>query len=106
MARSFLAGLFGGRSAPRLEHLHFVLYTRPGCHLCEAAWERLRQEQARYRFRLSLVNVDTDAGFALRYGERVPVVTVNGKERFRGGINGVLLTRLLRAQANARGRRP
>ncbi|HEV3260459.1 MAG TPA: glutaredoxin family protein [Gemmataceae bacterium] len=104
MSHSFLAGLFGARSEPGLEHLGFVLYTRPGCHLCELAWDRLRKEQARYRFRVSLVNVDADTALAARYGERVPVVTVNGKQRFSGGVNGVLLTRLLVAEANRRGR--
>jgi hypothetical protein len=29
----------------------------------------------------------------------VPVVTVNGKVRFRGEVNNVLLDRLLRAEA-------
>jgi len=105
MLRSFLAALFRARPLPGLEHLHVVLYTRPGCHLCDRAWDQLRKEQARYRFRLSRVNVDADAALAARYGELVPVVTVNGKERFRGGINGVLWRRLLRAEANVRGRR-
>ena len=32
------------------------------------------------------------------YGEQVPVVTVDGKVRFRGGVNRVLLQRLLEAE--------
>lgn len=84
------------RKAPALDHLEVVLYTRPGCHLCEAAWKQLRHEQRRYRFRLTAVNVDTDPELARQYGNLVPVVTVNGKVRFRGGINWVLWRRLLR----------
>lgn len=76
-----------------------VLYTRRGCHLCETAWNHLRQEQRRYRFPLTVVDVDSDPEWIARYGECVPVVTAAGKVRFRGGVNRVLLARLLRAEA-------
>src|SRR5262245_531418 len=81
-----------------LGHLRFAFYTRRGCHLGEDAWRVLLREQRRHGFRLEAVDVDADAELAARYGEQVPVVTVNGKVRFRGGVNGVLLTRLLRAE--------
>src|SRR5262245_61407936 len=80
---------------PRLGHVRFVLYTRRGCHLCEDAWRLLRSEQRRYRFALDAVDVDSDPDIAARHGACVPVVTVNGKVRFRGGVNRVLLGRLL-----------
>jgi hypothetical protein len=35
-------------------------------------------------------------------GKLVPVVVVNGRLRFRGGVNRVLLERLLRAEADRR----
>jgi hypothetical protein len=76
-----------------------LLYTRTGCHLCETAWERLRRAQRRYRFALAAVDVDTDPELAARHGDCVPVVTVNGKVRFRGLINPVLLARLLNAES-------
>lgn len=74
-----------------------VLYTRHGCHLCETAWERLQAAQQRHGFRLEVVDVDTDPTLVAQYGEQVPVVTVNGQLRFRGGVNPVLLERLFRA---------
>ena len=76
-----------------------VMYTRQGCHLCEEAWTRLKQARRRYAFVLEQIDVDGDPALAARYGEEVPVVTVNGKERFRGGVNAVLLERLLAAEA-------
>lgn len=88
------------RAAPPLGHLHVVLYTRQGCHLCEEAWQCLQQEQQRYQFALEAIDVDPDPELAARYGDVVPVVTVNGEVRFRGGINHVLLTRLLRAKSS------
>jgi glutaredoxin len=82
-----------------LEHMRFQLYTRPGCHLCEVALQHLTRAQERYQFALVVVDVDTDPELTARYGDQVPVVTVNGKVRFRGAVNAILLTRLLRAEA-------
>jgi hypothetical protein len=73
------------------------MYHREGCHLCEGAWELLRRAQARHRFTLTAVDVDRDPDLAARYGQDVPVVTVDGKVRFRGVVNPVLLRRALAA---------
>jgi hypothetical protein len=59
-----------------------TLYTRAGCHLCEDAEAVLRAAQATSPFELALVDVDTDPALADRYGLRVPVVAVDGVERF------------------------
>lgn len=77
--------------------LRLVFYTRAGCHLCEAAWEALERARRRHGFALAAVDVDTSPELAAAYGPWVPVVTVNGKLRFRGGVNPVLLQRLFDA---------
>jgi glutaredoxin len=82
----------------RLTHLHVTMLTRRGCHLCDDAWEMLQKEQSRHGFTLQAVDVDKDPVLADRHGHEVPVVTINGQVRFRGGVNGVLLRRLLRAE--------
>jgi glutaredoxin len=74
------------------------MYTRKGCHLCEFAWEILRSAQKDYGFVLKAEDVDTDPNLAELYGQIVPVVLLNGQVRFRGGINNVLLQRLLKAE--------
>jgi glutaredoxin len=86
-----------------LPDLQVVLYTRRGCHLCESALSCLNDAGRQFRFPLSIVDVDSDPDLAAQFGELVPVVTVNGKVRFRGGVNPVLLYRLLRAEANKAG---
>jgi hypothetical protein len=96
---SFLHYLFGSR---RLQHLHFTLYTRQGCHLCEDAWLLLQKEQQCYHYKLEIVDVDSQQGLVAQFGDQVPVVTVNGQIRFRGTINPVLLTRLLQAEIRHR----
>jgi glutaredoxin len=81
-----------------LGHLEVVMYTRRGCHLCEAAWAQLRRQRRRYGFRLAAVDVDADPELRRRHGDCVPVVAVGGRVRFRGAVNPVLLARLLRAE--------
>jgi hypothetical protein len=89
-------------SRPRCEHLALILYTRQGCHLCDIAWKQLHTAQEHWGFRLVVVDVDSDPDLAARYGEQVPVVSVNGVVRFRGVINRALLNRLLRAESRRR----
>lgn len=68
-----------------------TLYTRQGCHLCDDAHALL----VRHGLRPQLVDIDADPALRERYSECVPVVEINGRERFRGRINEVLLARLL-----------
>jgi glutaredoxin len=82
--------------------LRFTVYSRRGCHLCEEALELLRREQRAARFEMTVTDVDTEPGLVEQYGSCVPVVLVDGKVRFRGRVNPVLLRRLLRATATAR----
>jgi glutaredoxin len=83
-----------GRAPVQRSDLTFTLYTREGCHLCEVAHELLEQEKRQHGFQLEVVDIDTSAELTELYGEQVPVVCVNGKLRFRGRINPVLLRRL------------
>ncbi|MEX2027573.1 MAG: glutaredoxin family protein [Pirellulaceae bacterium] len=69
-----------------------ILFTRAGCHLCEEA------EGVLLRHGLKVTSIDIDASPELRerYDTCVPVVVIEGKERFRGQVNEVLLQRLIR----------
>jgi len=87
-----------------LTHLAITLYTRQGCHLCDDAWLLLQAEQRRHGFPLTAVAIDTEPQLVNLYGEKVPVVAVNGKVRFWGRINRVLLTRLLLAETRRQAR--
>jgi glutaredoxin len=61
-----------------------LVYTRPDCHLCEVACEVLEA----YGLRPQKVNIDSDSGLVERYGWVIPVVFIDGKERFRGRVDG------------------
>jgi glutaredoxin len=82
-----------------------VVYTRRGCHLCEDAWTVLASAQEHFNLQLEKVDIDANADLAALHGDCVPVVLVNGKVRFRGKVNPVLLARLLRGE-RARPTRP
>jgi glutaredoxin len=76
----------------RRKPVEVVLYTRQGCHLCDDAKAVLQAEGLGARE----VDVDSDPDQREKYGECVPVVVIDGKVRFRGRVNRVLLRRLLR----------
>ncbi len=66
------------------------VYTRAGCGLCVEAVVMLKEEG----FRVELIDVEQDADLTDRYGSLIPVVVIDGKERFRGRVNRVLLRRI------------
>jgi glutaredoxin len=74
--------------------LHVVLYTRRGCPLCEEARELLFA----HGITPVVVDIDADSALRARFGTWVPVVEINGRVRFRGRIEPVLLRRMLRGQ--------
>ena len=72
-----------------------VLYTRGGCHLCEAARDLVTDECARVGARWTEVDVDADPALAEEYGELVPVVVVDGVRRGYWRIDPARLRRAL-----------
>jgi glutaredoxin len=77
--------------------LHVVMFTRRGCHLCDDAWELLQRWQKTYQFALEAKDVDSAPEWTAAYGDCVPVVMIDGKVRFRGRVNEVLLRRVFDA---------
>jgi hypothetical protein len=73
-----------------------VLYTRPGCHLCDLARETLQKHSDSLPPPIE-VDIDTDPSLRARFSTCIPVVEIDGKIRFRGGVNQVLLRRLIEA---------
>ena len=70
---------------------HAVLYTRKSCQLCDEAKETLDM----YGFSIEEIDIDQRPELLERYNTCVPVVEINGKVRFRGKVNEVLLLRLI-----------
>jgi len=57
-----------------------VVYSRPGCHLCDEAIEAIVALRADgYRFELREVDIESDDLLLRRMLERIPVVEVDGQ---------------------------
>ena len=59
-----------------------VLYTRPGCHLCDDARAMLERARATIPFAFQERNIDEDDALLRRHLERIPVIEVDGTEAF------------------------
>ena len=55
-----------------------VLYSRPGCHLCDDARAELEQLRARLPFDLREVSIEGDAELERRFTLEIPVIEVDG----------------------------
>jgi glutaredoxin len=86
------------RRSARAEHLTFTVYTRAHCCCCHKALNVLTEAQRRFGFVIEEVNIDGDPSLRARYDTEVPVVSLNGKVRFRGVVNPALLDRLIQAE--------
>ncbi|RFU23300.1 glutaredoxin family protein [Geodermatophilus marinus] len=56
------------------------LLTRDGCHLCQVAAETLERIAAEAGTTVTAVDVDADPELQAEYGDRVPVVLLDGRE--------------------------
>jgi glutaredoxin len=59
-----------------------TLYGRPGCHLCDDARDVVLRAARRASLDLVEVDIEGDDALLQRYLERIPVVAVDGVERF------------------------
>jgi len=71
--------------------MNVILYTRTGCHLCDDA----RKTLVEHDLEVQLIDIDSDPKLRDQFGTCVPVVEIDGKVRFRGRVEPVLLKRLL-----------
>jgi glutaredoxin len=57
-----------------------VVYSRPGCHLCEEAIDQIRAMAAdRPGLELEVIDIERDDDLMKRYLERIPVVETGGE---------------------------
>jgi len=72
-----------------------TLYGKPGCCLCDEARAALRSVRPGRAFELREVDVSLDPVLFRRYGERIPVVEIDGEEAFELGVDRTALERRL-----------
>lgn len=67
-----------------------LIYSRPGCHLCQELIDQVRAEALTGVF-IRVVNVDADPVTRDQYGDEVPVVLLQGAEVCRHRLDRAAL---------------
>jgi len=60
-----------------------ILYTRPGCHLCDEAKLAMQAADCDNEYTLQEINIESDRELLRRYQYDIPVITLDGVEAFR-----------------------
>jgi len=77
---------------PADDRHRLILYERSGCHLCEDAAALLDATLGPGSY--ERVDIDADDDLVLRYGFRVPVVSLDGRDLLDAPIDPAALRRL------------
>jgi glutaredoxin len=73
-----------------------IVYSRPGCHLCDEAKAAIQNAGCSDRFTLEEINIESDDNLLRKYKYDIPVVTIDGVEAFRHRINVDEFKRLIK----------
>ena len=60
-----------------------ILYSKPGCHLCEEMKAEMAKADCADLYELQEINIETDEVLLAQYRHDIPVLTINGTEAFR-----------------------
>jgi glutaredoxin len=61
---------------------HVVIYSRPGCHLCDEAKAAILSAGCGDQFVLEEINIESDEVLLTKYKYDIPVIAINGVETF------------------------
>lgn len=64
-----------------------VIYSRPGCHLCDEAKQVIRSSGCDQLFTLEEVNISGNVELLGKYRFDIPVVLIDGVEVFRHRVD-------------------
>jgi glutaredoxin len=64
-----------------------VLYARDGCHLCDEARRVIEDIRRTAPFDFTEIDIETDDALIREYGIRIPVVAIDGEERFEISVD-------------------
>ena len=65
---------------------HVIIYSRPGCHLCDEAKMAIQSAGCSEHFTLEEINIESDEELLRKYKYDIPVVMIDGVEAFRHRI--------------------
>ena len=62
---------------------HVIVYSRPGCHLCDEAKAAISDAGVSFEE----INIESDTELLRKYKYDIPVVTIDGVEAFRHRVD-------------------
>jgi len=60
-----------------------ILYSKPGCHLCEVMKKEVAKADCAELYKLEEINIESNAELFARYRHDIPVLVIDGVEAFR-----------------------
>ena len=79
-----------------IESKRFLLYSRPGCGLCEEMLSELKILPCAQGIPIDIVNVDLDPAARARYGHKIPVLMFAGELLCHGRLDPEEVDKTLR----------
>jgi glutaredoxin len=73
-----------------------LMYSRPGCGLCDEARRVILGERERTPFNYREIDISGNDTLELEYGIRIPVVLIDGEERFEVRVEAAELALAVR----------
>ena len=74
---------------------HVIVYSRPGCHLCDEAKHAIHSAGCDDLFTFEEINIESDPELLRKYKYDIPVVTMDGVEAFRHRVKTDEFSRLI-----------
>jgi glutaredoxin len=65
-----------------MSKVHVVIYSRPGCHLCDEAKAAILSAGCSDQFLLEEINIESDEELLRKYKYDIPVILIDGIESF------------------------
>jgi glutaredoxin len=78
-----------------LSKAHVIIYSRPGCHLCDEAKAVMQNAGCSASFTLEEINIESDKELLRKYQYDIPVVLIDGVEAFRHRVTANDFKRLV-----------
>lgn len=75
--------------------LRVVLYSKPGCHLCDVMKAEIKRAGRENRYVLSEVDILSDPELTERFSLSIPVLEIEGRIAFKGSLTADSFNRKL-----------
>lgn len=82
-----------------------ILFTKPGCCLCDTVKAQLHELRFRQPFEFREINILEDSAAYAKFHEEIPVVFIDGRKAFKYHLDEKAFLRRLNSRA-AEGERP